>query len=263
MIAVTSAGDMALASHQTAAYLHRLIDRWPHEVEIVMPRWDRSDQSFVVHESLDLMDEDSTLVGAIPTTSPVRSVVDLGASAPWLVESALDTGLRARQFTLRDVAEFVDRVGRRGRRGVGVIRPLLEARLLWEGITESELEDLFRRAWGDVQPQPTAQYVIRTNEGRFLCRADFAFVEHRLRIELDSLAFHMDRPTFLKDRRIQNQTELVGWKTLRYTWLDLTGRPQEVVDEILAVLATREAVQPDHFRREFLPRAGSTSRKNG
>lgn len=242
MIAVTSAGSAALASHQTAAYLHRLTSRRPDAIEIVMSRWDRSEQPFVVHESLDLVDEDAVLVGSIPTTAPARTVVDLGASAPWLVESALDAGLRARRFTTRDIAVFVGRVGRRGRRGVGVIRPLLEARLFWEGITESELEDLFRRAWGEMQPPPTPQYVIRSSEGAFLCRTDFAFTEHRLRIELDSEAFHMDRPTFLKDRRVQNRTELLGWRTLRYTWLDLTGRPEAVVAEVQAALETRQAI---------------------
>lgn len=236
-IAVTSAGRLSAASHQSAAFLHGLIDRRPDTVEVVAPRWRRSRAvEFVVHESLDIVEDDLTRLRGIRLTTPVRTVVDLGASAHWLVESALDAGLRRRMYSLGDVASFVGRVAKRGRRGVGVIRPLIEQRLLWNGITESELEDLLRRAWGDRQPQPTPQHVIRSPDGVFVCRADFAFVEHRVRIELDSEAFHMDRPTFRKDRRVQNETELLGWRTLRYTWWDLMTRPFAVVTEIEAAV---------------------------
>lgn len=237
MKAVTAAGAAALASHHTAAFLHGLTDRRPKTMEVVMPRWDRSVHGFTVHESTDLLVEDADLVDGIPTTTPVRTVVDLGATAPWLVEPALERGVRLEMFTLTDIARFIGRVGRRGRRGVGVIRPLVEERLHWDGLTESELEDLFRKAWGPRLPHPVPQHIILDDAGRFVCRADFAFPDRRLRIELDSEAFHMDRPTFRRDRSVQNRTSQLGWQTLRYTWWDLVGRPAEVVEQVQAVLA--------------------------
>lgn len=237
-VAVTSAGCDSAASHQTAAVLHGLTDRRPDVIEVVVPRWARPRAvEYTVHESLDLIGEDVIVVRGIRTTTPVRTVVDLGASAPWLVESALDSGLRRKAFDLEAIARFVSRVGRRGRRGVGVIRPLVEQRLAWLGTTESELEDLLRREWGDRLPPLVPQFTITGPDGDFVCRADFAFPDQRLRIELDSEAFHMDRPTFRRDRRQQNRTELLGWRTLRYTWWDLTGRPMSVVEEIQAASA--------------------------
>jgi very-short-patch-repair endonuclease len=237
MLAVTAAGPAALASHQTAAFLHGLVDEQPEEVEVVMPRWDRSLRGFVVHESTDLTPEDRALVGPIPTTAAARTVVDLGASARHLVGRALDRGLRTGAFTLGDVAGVVARVGRRGRRGVGVIRPLLAERLRWAGIAESDLEDLFRRVWARAdREQPIAQWVIADEAGRFVCRSDFAFPAARLRIELDSEAFHMDQSSFRRDRAVQNRTELLGWRTLRYTWWDLTTRGNGVVMEICRAL---------------------------
>ncbi len=204
-----------------------------------MQRWQRSQQPpFRVHESKDLIPEDRVVVDGIPTTTPARTVVDLGASAKWLVEKALDRGLRLGHFTLVDVAAFVGRVGRRGRTGVGIIRPLIEERLGWSGATESDFEDLFRRVWGDRDPQPVPQYVIEDRRWGFVCRADFAFPEERIRIELDSEAFHMERPTFQRDRRVQNRTELLGWRTFRYTWRDLMDRPHVVVAEIRAALGS-------------------------
>ncbi len=119
---------------------------------------------------------------------------------------------------------------------MGVIRPHLESRIRWAGLTESDLEDLFRRAWGGRVPQPEAQYEIFDDRWGFVCRADFAFPAQRIRIELDSEAFHMDRPTFQKDRSVQNRTELLGWTTLRYTWQDLATRPWVVVAQIRAAL---------------------------
>ena len=245
MLLMTAAGAQSAASHQTAAYLQGLIDRRPSRIEVVTPRWRRSRAvDFTVHESLDLSPEHVTAAGGIRLTKPVRTVVDLGASAPWMVEPALDAGIRQRLFTLPDVAGFVGRVAKRGRRGVGVIRPLIEQRVLWDGVTDSELEDLLRREWADRQPPLVPQHIITNLDGEFVCRTDFAFVDHKSRIELDSEAFHMDRKTFRRDRVIQNQTELLGWRTFRYTWWDLTARPFEVVNEIETALRDSTFMRP-------------------
>ena len=243
MMALAAAGGAALASHQTAACLWNLTGCRPDRIEVVMPRWERSIRACVVHESKDLAPEDADLVDGIPVTSPVRTVVDLGATAPWLVEIALERGIRQGTFRLSEVAAFVARVGRRGRRGVGPIRPLLEQRARWDSATESELEDLFRKAWSAPgRPEPVTQFRIEDCTGSFVCRADFAFPEALLRIELDSEAYHMDRPTFRKDRSVQNRTELLGWRTLRYTWWDLTTRPAEVVREVAKALEISNSV---------------------
>ena len=248
LTAVLSASSPgAYASHATAAHLWHMIGIRPERIEIVMRRWDRSVQECTVHESKDLIDADTTRAGSIPITTPVRTVVDLGASARHLVPRALDTGLRKGLFTLQDIAAFVGRVGKKGRRGVGVIRPLIEERLMWNGIAESELEDLFRRVCQRFDlPQPHAQVEIHRPDGSFVCRADFAYSDKHLRIELDSEAYHMDTTTFRKDRAVQNVTELLEWTTLRYTWWDLVTRPKGVADELQRALLTDSLLQtPD------------------
>jgi very-short-patch-repair endonuclease len=237
MAAVLTAGEPALASHATAAYLWGLVGLRPERIEIVMPRRDRAARSFVVHESTDLAAEDRAELRNIPLSGPARTAVDLGASAPWLVEQALDAGVRKRLFTLEGVARVIARVGRRGRRGVGVIPPLVEARVHWDSTTESELEDLFRRVLdrGGI-PQPTPQWRVQDAEGDFVCRRDFAYANQRVLVELDSEAHHMDRYSFRRDRATQNRTTLLGWRTLRYTWWDLVTRPEKVRAEIREAL---------------------------
>ena len=230
--------QLAAISHQTAAELWGLTRRGIRTVELVTTRWDRVQRPGIrVHESLDLIDGDVVNLDGIPVTTAVRTVVDLGASHKWSVESALEEGIRKGLFSLDEVDAFVRRVARRGRRGVGVIRPLLESRRRWDGATESALEDQFRRLVADWNlPQPELQHEIRDADGRFVSRVDFAYPESGLAIELDSEAYHMDRLTFRGDRRKQNQASVLGWTVLRYTWWDLRERPLQVKAEIRAAL---------------------------
>ncbi|MFI0432318.1 MAG: endonuclease domain-containing protein [Candidatus Nanopelagicales bacterium] len=64
---------------------------------------------------------------------------------------------------------------------------------------------------------------------------DLADPDSLLAIEIDGLAYHgPDR--FQSDRFRGNQLENAGWRVLRFTWADLTGRPEYVVDEVRRAL---------------------------
>lgn len=232
VIAAVLSIDGAVASHRTAAELWDMTTKRGRHIEVVVNRWDRVRRPpFVVHESKDLLELDVVTLDGIPATTAQRTVVDLGASAPrWLVEACLDAGLRKGLFTIADVHGFLARVARRGRRGVGVIRPILEERTRWDGVTESELEDRFRQVVARAGLRmPVSQYVLRDDDGGFICRADFAYPGRRLLIELDSEAFHMNRKAFRADRKKQNEALSLGWRTLRFTWHDLVDQPAAVV----------------------------------
>ncbi len=163
--------------------------------------------------------------------------MDLGASNKWIVERALEEGIRRSLLTLGDVEAFVARVSKRGRRGVGVIRPLLGARRRWDSAPESALEDRFRNLVAAAGlPTPQSQYVLRDNTGGFVCRTDFAHPAASLLIELDSEAHHLDRISFRRDRSKQNAATALGWTVLRYTWWDLIEEPLRVTAELQAVL---------------------------
>ncbi len=254
---VASCPALAAVSHQTAAELWGMTNRGIRAIETVTTRWDRVRREGVrVHESLDLLPEDVVDLDGIPITTAVRTVVDLGASNKWVVERALEEGIRRDLFTLDDVEAFVARVAKRGRRGVGVIRPLLAARRRWDTVTESTLEDEFRRMLADGGlPMPQPQYVVRDKSGDLVCRADFAYPAVRVLVELDSEAHHLDRLTFRRDRSKQNQAVTLGWTVLRYTWWDLTEEPARVCREIESVLAPVPADIPAGY--------GADVRKNG
>ena len=239
--AVLSLLDPAAASHKTAAHLWGMTSRQPNDTEVVTRRYRRRERlPFVVHESLDLLETDIVEVNGIPTTSAVRTVVDLGASAPpWYVEQCLDSGLRNNLFTAWNVRHFIARVAKRGRRGVGTIRPLVEDRLSWDSITESALEDLFRSVVAlSPYPMPDPQFEVWDAKGELIGRFDFAYPERMALIETDSERFHMDPASFQRDREKQNRAQLLGWTVYRFTWRQLLDDPTTVLDVIASICET-------------------------
>jgi hypothetical protein len=240
MAGVLSTAEPVAASHRTAAFLWGMTDRLPAEIEVVTRRHQRTPRrGLTIHESLDLRASDIVRIDSIPVTSAPRTVVDLGASARvGAVARCLDTGLRKNLFRLLDVELFVARVGRSGRTGVGTIRPLLDERRAWQGITDSDLEDMFRRI---VERSPVAipdaQHVVIEPDGTFVGRFDFAFPETQSLFELDSEGWHMDPVSFQRDREKQNRAHALGWTVYRFTYRQLRDAP----DAVVAILASAEA----------------------
>ncbi|MCU1484040.1 MAG: hypothetical protein JWN67_786, partial [Actinomycetia bacterium] len=122
LAACLAAGPGAAVSHRAAAHGWGLAE-FPDVVEIVTPRprWPRL-RNVRVHRSTDLRDDHITVRHAVPTTKPLRTLVDLGAAAPWAVADALERGLTAKLFGLAAADRVLDDLGRKGRTGVGVLR---------------------------------------------------------------------------------------------------------------------------------------------
>ena len=238
MASVLSAGSVSAASHTTAAYLWGLTSLRPDQPEVTSRRHLRvRTDDFVVHESKDLLEADIVAVAEIPVTTAVRTVVDLGASAPMgVVARCLDAGLRTNLFTLSEIQDFVKRVARPGRTGVGTIRPLIEERHAWQSVTESTLEDLFRSiVVRSALLMPEPQFEL--HNGRFIGRFDFAYPQQRALIELDSEKWHMDPGSFQRDRDKQNQAHQAGWTVYRFTWKQLTTAADQVIDTLASITA--------------------------
>jgi very-short-patch-repair endonuclease len=67
---------------------------------------------------------------------------------------------------------------------------------------------------------------------------DFAFPVAKVAVEVDGWAWHMDVERFRADRHKGNALVRNRWDLLRFTWHDLTHRPDYVLGEISAALAT-------------------------
>jgi len=68
---------------------------------------------------------------------------------------------------------------------------------------------------------------------------DVAFPRQRIAIEVDGWAWHMTPERFVRDRQRQNAVVNGGWHVLRFSWHDLTQRPDAVLADIGAALGAR------------------------
>ncbi|MDR0365700.1 MAG: endonuclease domain-containing protein, partial [Bifidobacteriaceae bacterium] len=67
---------------------------------------------------------------------------------------------------------------------------------------------------------------------------DVWFAAARLVVEIDGWAAHNSQEAFQKDRTRQNALVAAGLRVLRFTWHDLTKRPDYVADRIQSLLAS-------------------------
>jgi very-short-patch-repair endonuclease len=231
-----AAGPTAVATHRSAAglWLLRGIERPPVEITVAGSRRPML-PGVVVHRRTGIEPVDVTRRSGIPVTTPARTLIDLGAVAPDLVEGALDDAYFRGLVTARRLWAALERAGGRGVRGSRVLRELLSARDPAMAPTESQLELLLVRALRATKaPDPVRQYIVETPTGRI--RLDFAYPDVKLAIEADGLRWHSSRADLQRDRARANQLVQLGWRILTFTWDDLTRRPAEVGATVLTEL---------------------------
>lgn len=236
MVAVLAVGPDGSVSHRAAS---AAVGCWGGDcpVEVSVPR-ERAPRphGVVVHRSRDLVPDHVVVVDGIPTTSPVRTLVDLGQVASWwTVGDVLDRMLRRKLVTPSAVRAGVVLHSRRGRRGVGPLRRALAERDLDREVTESALEDAFAALLERAGlPLPVPQHIVHIGGQRR--RIDFAYPDLRLAIELDGYEFHAAPGAFEADRIRSNELTLLGWRTVRFTWHQVVHQPDYVLRVLRALV---------------------------
>jgi very-short-patch-repair endonuclease len=203
MAAVLACGESAALSHEAAAAMWDVAD-WPATLEVTS-RGRRTRPGIITHRSRTLDSRSVRRRHGVPVTSPVRTVLDL---QPRLTDDRL--------------VRLVNDLRMAGHLGNTAFEELCERsrrvqRLLGDGaLTESELEDLFRRFVARHRlPMPQVR-VTRVIGGRRR-RLDAFYPDAKLIIELDSWQFHRDRATFERDRWKDAAALAEGFRTLRST----------------------------------------------
>jgi very-short-patch-repair endonuclease len=227
----------AVVSHQTAARLYGVVPPGPRMVVSVPHRRTHLFPDVTVHQLTDIRPVDICMVDGLPTTAPARTVIDLAA-----VLSLTRLGRAIDRFAAKGIVSFTDmdqtleQLARKGKPGVVRLRRALEPRLRSRGVSESDLEsrllEVIRLA---SLPEPEAQHRppwLKHVNGR----VDLSYPEKRLVIEGDSREWHGDELTFQADRERDNLAQLAGWRILRFTWRDVTKRPDYVVTSIRRAL---------------------------
>jgi very-short-patch-repair endonuclease len=237
--ACLAAGPRALASHRAAAVLWELIPT-PAPVEIVVP-YERcpTPSGTILHRSTDLRQVDCARRRGVPVTNPIRTVADLGGVASGLVPRAVERGLYLQLFSLAGLWRIVDALGKKGRRGIGVLRRTLEQRALGDQRTCSPLEPIFAAIAADAGVRLAYQHQVTVDGRRYVI--DFALPEIKVAIEIDGLEVHSTRAALDHDLERQNRLILAGWHLLRYTSTHLVRRRGVIRHELLRLVEQRRA----------------------
>ena len=149
----------------------------------------------------------------------------------------LDYVLQRRWIGPEEFARVVESRLGGGRRGARALRALRE-RALSGSRSEAEQRMGALLARSGTGPW-VANHPVRDDSGRVIAEIDFAHEGLRIAIEVDGRAYHSDRRSFERDRVRQNLLVVRGWLVLRFTWEQITQRPDEVLAAIDAAIRMR------------------------
>jgi len=218
LLAATLAGPPGtVASHRSAAALHRFRGFEQGAVEVSSTRWRRARLRDVhVHESLAVPAIDAIVRDGIPVTTPTRTIIDLGAvSHPFKIGRALDEARRRGEISLSTLKDRLESMAVQGRNGIVAVRGLLDERTGVPLASTGFEQLLFGVTDAFGLPRPVSQHKVTAGQADFYL--DFAYVSERVAIEMDSEEFHLDLEQFHRDRERQNRLVLIGWRFLRFT----------------------------------------------
>ncbi|HUS62639.1 MAG TPA: hypothetical protein VMY34_10615, partial [Acidimicrobiales bacterium] len=195
----------------------------------------------IVHRSGDLVEEHVTEVNGIPCTGPLRTLLDLGAVERWpVVADAFERGLQSGSVTLLGAEWMLTKVSRRGRRGCGVFRRVLDTRALkvaspHPGLLEPRMARLLVGL-----ASPEYQYKV-IHRGRFVAQVDFGYPEWREAFEVDGFESHGTPDAMTRDFERDHALRAAGWAVTHFSWNQVVRRPTYVYDTVAGILRAHRA----------------------
>ncbi len=230
-----------MASHLSAAWLWGAEVEGTDPVDVTVLDRRRSARAVGarVHRPTDLADLGPVLRAGIKTTSPLRTALDVGAvCGPEHVAAIVEHLIVGRLLALPALRTGLRRHGRRGRRGVGALRVVLDDWALGDKPPDSVLEPSMARLLREHGLPPAVfHHAVDCGGRRF--ELDFGLLETRVDVEVDGWAHHGSRRAFEADRERDAYLGGAGWAVLRFTWQQVRFRPAWVAERIRAVVAAR------------------------
>lgn len=166
-----------------------------------------------------------------------RTVFDLIAAGNEHGESVLDQAIRRRGTFLGQMWLLLDEPWTYRHRGVARLRRAIEQRTPVRASAQVDLADLLQRLIRASRlPAPVAEFPIEL-PSRWI-HVDLAYPLLKLAIECDGYGSHMDPASFERDRARDAELMALGWRVLRFTWAQITYRPDWVIEQIRGRLAS-------------------------
>lgn len=229
-----------VTSHRAALKLLGIDGYSGNIVEVTSAGAKRSSTEVVRFHCVRTLDScDVTRVGPIPTTTPTRTLIDVGSVlSPARLEEAIDSALRLRLTSIDRLREGIERLGGSGRKGPNLVARLVDERGAVrpaESPLETRLVRLLRR---NRLPQPERQFLVQ-DAGGLIGRLDFAYPQFKIAIEVQSYRWHSGRSAWRKDMERLNRLQALGWIVIQVGYEDLERHPEEVARRIRAALDLR------------------------
>jgi very-short-patch-repair endonuclease len=267
-----------VASHESAAWLWGLVkhepsvpvvsvpkDRRPgvarNKATVVARSTARARADAIVHRSCDLSGTSISYRQGIPTTNPLRTLVDLaGYAEAALLDEAVDAGLAVRLVTAEGLLAEAERLARHGRSGPKQLTERLAKRGFAGAPSPSVLESRALRLLAASKVRVEKCEVVVEGTGY---RLDVQ-LEGGLFVELDGYTYHWSPDQKRYDDARRNKLRLLGFVILVYDWQTVTKQGRRMVEEIRMALATRQyrtsgarvgALEPSVFRAPARARA--------
>jgi len=238
LAARATVGDHAVASHHSAAMLHRLdLLNPPPEgtVALTLPPdrpWNRARPASVLFHTAGLSAEHLTRRYRLPVTTAARTVIDLARTLPFTdAVVAADSALREEKATKPELGKILDACTRWP--GVRQARQVLE---FADERAGSPLESAARVVFDQsgLDP-PELQATVFTPSGA--CLVDFLWRAHRVIAEADGLGKYNDRNDAIKQLERDRRLRDAGFRVVHFTWKELFGTPELVLRRIRAAIA--------------------------
>ncbi len=230
---------MKIASAQQVIGARSALEVWElpgglrTKVHLIGPRGARSRSSYVVvSESRDLKPIDITGRGRLRVTTPLRSIIDAAPQcSSEVIGEQLTAGVARKLFTYRDAQIRIAELSKRGRRGPAQVRKVLRSRHALDKRLSNPYEKL---ALGVITaarfPPPVAQY--RIDVGGRTYYVDFAWPRFGVIVECDSMLAHSTPEQLAADLARQNDLVAAGWTPVRFTYWDVSERPEAVIAQL-------------------------------
>lgn len=226
--AVLACGPGAVLSHRSAAALWELRP-WPARlVEVTCPAGAR--RPLVIAHRSTIGTGERTALDHIPVTTVARTLLDLAEVVPAPeLDRAIHQAYRLRRFSGDAVAECI--AAHPARNGAARLRRALTDHPSGASRTRSWLEIRMLalcREHGLPLPQVNVQI-----EGR---ERDLYWPDHALVVEVDGRHEHLTPLAFETDHERDIELSEAGYTTRRFTYRQLTERPEWVAARIRAAL---------------------------
>jgi hypothetical protein len=225
--ALLYAGPSAVLSHTTAAWVWSLIETEPTRIHLTVPGRRRSLPGVRIHHSRNL---DVAHRRGLPVTSVPRTLLDLAGAVSF-------RQLR-RVVAEADYRGLLDPVGHRrltgrGRRGS---RALIRARAIHLPELAQTLSVLEERFLELCESSGLPMPEVNARVGR--SRVDGLWRDRGVAVELDGASAHGGWAAIKRDRDREMALRAKGFRVVRYTWDQITGRPDQVAADLHRLLTS-------------------------